>query len=380
MLVLAKDHPELGFTPDQQELINGSSECATIYAYLEDGKARALVCQDARFDTTDVCDGYAPLEGLVDDLIKQRQQSEFKDRVLEPLWIEHRREEAYNLLKREFCLPCGLDPDALLEAPGSSRRNTRCPMTTVCRQMKSYAAIAIIQTDHSFLHRMATADERRSELISELKVLTVILPRPGGAQPEALSSQEVYVALVPHNNNRFEPDWQPKYGWTRTRAHLRIRPDCVDDFGTESFQLVIDPLVYAAASRDDTGIRWGLRMRLTPDGPDLIKMEVRLHVMDELLMKYWNDDEANYEYYESPDQDIRVFMHVLYSLALPVSPDHLDDEQLDKSLELHGAVEALWKRQNRAARIIQRTWRHAVSCPDHPVCQRRLMREFNELA
>jgi hypothetical protein len=34
---------------------------------------------------------------------------------------------------------------------------------------------------------------------------------------------------------------------------------------------------------------------------------------------------------------------------------------------------------NRMARIIQRKFRAAVSDPYHPICQRRLMREFNEL-
>lgn len=37
------------------------------------------------------------------------------------------------------------------------------------------------------------------------------------------------------------------------------------------------------------------------------------------------------------------------------------------------------KRQKDAARKIQKVWREVVTNPEHPVCRRRLMREFNEM-
>jgi hypothetical protein len=37
-------------------------------------------------------------------------------------------------------------------------------------------------------------------------------------------------------------------------------------------------------------------------------------------------------------------------------------------------------RRARAARLIQRMWRRVVSDPNHSMCRRRLLREFNEIA
>lgn len=39
-----------------------------------------------------------------------------------------------------------------------------------------------------------------------------------------------------------------------------------------------------------------------------------------------------------------------------------------------------WYREHMSARRIQRAWRRVVSDPVHPVCIRRLLREFGELA
>lgn len=233
--------------------------------------------------------------------------------------------------------------------------------------------------DHIYQYEEYMEDARQAR-IRNMKMLVLILPKSERVlYSQHKPSQIVYAALAPRDQNKFKPEWQPENGWVRTCAHI-IRLEAGEAEVTEaSFQVVFDPPIYAPSHRQGSD-DWGIRLRLKPDGPDLITSEVRVHKMNHVFPA-WNNRDDNYDIYPSLEHDMEVEVHVLRSIALPVSPDNLEpDWYLHESSELHKAVSFLWMRQNRAARVIQRAWRHAVSCPDHPVCQRRLMREFHELA
>lgn len=219
-------------------------------------------------------------------------------------------------------------------------------------------------------------------------VIQAMVPQATVPSVMAGASQMVYAALVRSEDNVAfgDPLWAPKQGWIRTRAHIVMQHFDEDGFQADGFRVVFDPPLHLPSRK--LGLEAvALRLRLRPDGPDLVTSPVHVSSMNLHLFNQWSHRTDNYYAccgriptgsQQDPGGHFQV--HVLRSVALPVCAHHLDPTwYLGECMELHRAVSLLWLRQQRAARVMQRAWRHAIACPEHPVCKRRLLSEFCDL-
>ena len=89
---------------------------------------------------------------------------------------------------------------------------------------------------------------------------------------------------------------------------------------------------------------------------------------------------------------MREIIDVATQIIKYIQPKCLNDESSNKKRYTQPSVyvkdvrkqckvysEAFPKR-DQAAKKIQTSWRHAISCPSYEICQRRLMREFQEIS
>jgi hypothetical protein len=191
--------------------------------------------------------------------------------------------------------------------------------------------------------------------IQMLYTMTLVVP----SWPASGIRQTLWAAIDTHHNSQL-----PLHGFVRSAVIVEY------DIDQEELRLEFTPPLYSSfMNGNPTDLC--LRLRLTPDGEDLMS-NVRLnkvHLYAGQDIEY--DTRINYE------GSAMFTFRVLTSIAIPARYAELDPKRYPKeSTQLWGTMMFLWVRQQHATRVIQRAWRRVVSSPEYAVCRRRLLREY----
>jgi hypothetical protein len=238
--------------------------------------------------------------------------------------------------------------------------------------------IVMTQKEHdpglAYLHNMSLCKLAKSKRqwrreaecarLRNLNALALAIPlSPSPCHDVCHGAAQPIFAAIDSRENR----GPPIYGWLRTSVRIIYSND------DETFTLTFTPPVFACMRNRSHCHNLCLRLREL-EGEDLLT-DVRINKM----RMYLPCDAVQFRVFQDYNAGTQHITHVavLRSITCPATFNDLSDTWYpEESNQLLSAVGTLWTRRTHAARVIQRAWRFAIACPYHPVCQRRLLREF----